>query len=330
MFSVALNTLQVFAIAFFGYVIRRRGMIDAGFSGQLSRVLVNVFYPCLIYATIVRTYTLRGILENWTLPAGAALIMAIGWSIGAVLLGAGVVRRMPGGADPRARRMLHFQCTMNNYSFLPLILVSLFWGEAGMARVAFSTLGAELVVWTLGMQALTGFRPSLASLRNLLSMPVFGIALALVTLGAGALLDRTAPAWRGAAPAAGAVADAALATLRLCGQATIPVAAIIVGARLGALRPRHVGSLMNVSITVLRCVLIPLAAAGALLLLPFGDEVRSTLLVIAAMPCAMVSVTLAEVYDGDAELAAASTLTSHLACLLTIPLWMRLFGIVAA
>jgi predicted permease len=54
------------------------------------------------------------------------------------------------------------------------------------------------------------------------------------------------------------------------------------------------------------------------------------LLVIAAMPCAMVSVTLAEVYDGDAELAAASTLTSHLACLLTIPLWMRLFGIVAA
>jgi predicted permease len=45
---------------------------------------------------------------------------------------------------------------------------------------------------------------------------------------------------------------------------------------------------------------------------------------IAVMPAAMSSVTLAEAYGADAEFSAAALLTTHLACLVTIPLWLAL------
>ena len=60
--------------------------------------------------------------------------------------------------------MFHFLCTMNNYSFLPIMLASMFWGEKGVAMVVFSTLGAEVIVWTFGIQAITGQRAGLRSL----------------------------------------------------------------------------------------------------------------------------------------------------------------------
>jgi len=96
--------------------------------------------------------------------------------------------------------MFRFQCTINNYSFLPIMLATTLLDEQGVAQIIFSALGAELVVWTLGLQALTGkpasagrgdgapssraarwadgARRLAAGLRNLASMPLLAMAAA--------------------------------------------------------------------------------------------------------------------------------------------------------
>jgi predicted permease len=60
------------------------------------------------------------------------------------------------------------------------------------------------------------------------------------------------------------------------------------------------------------------------MLVPMDGEIRRVLVLIATMPVAMASVTLAEAYKSDADFSAAAILFTHAACLVTVPLWLLL------
>jgi predicted permease len=309
-------TAVIFVIISFGYLLRLRRLIDAPFNRQLSLLLVNVFYPALIVSSLTRNFTWSTLLRNWTLPAGSALIMLTGWAVGTLCLP--LLRRQP----PRTVGMFRFQCMLNNYSFLPIMLATLLLDEQGVARIVFSTIGAETVVWTLGVRVLTGFRASRREvLRNLLSLPM----LAMLT-GIALLLLRHLLASAGAGfasqPLAANIVTMFDRALHMTGQATIPVSAVIVGARMAALERHHIFTRLAACATGLRLLLIPAAAMALIVWLPFPAEVRPVLLIVAAQPCSMASVTLAEVYDSDASFGAATVLLTHLFALLTIPLWL--------
>ncbi len=321
MYTVFLKTCSIFLVILFGYIVRRRGLIDAPFNRRLALLLMNVFYPALIYSAIVRQFSLGAILENWALPAGSALIMGLGWLTGLAVRPA--LRRVP---EPTAR-MFHFLCTMNNYSFLPIMLASMFWGEKGVAMVVFSTLGAEVMVWTFGIQAITGHRAGLRSLKHLCSMPMLAMLAAFGTLILRAILDQTGVSSVIASSPAMPLLAMGLDTLTMTGAATIPVSAIIAGARMAGLHPRHLFSPLMGAMTVLRLLAIPAMAVLLLYLLPLTQTIREILTVVAVMPCALASVTIAEVYDGDGEFAAAGVLITHLVCLGTIPVWLRIAGV---
>ncbi len=326
MLAVFFRILAIFLVFAVGFVLRRRRRVDDPFVRQLSVLLMSVFYPSLIVHTLVRNLTLGELRRLWTLPAGAGAIMLLGWTIGAIAL-----RLTPGGTPPR-RRTAHYLCVMNNYSFLPLMLAASLWGGRGEALVVFSTLGPELVVWTLGLQTLSGHRLRLRTLHRLLSMPMLAIALSLTLLAikhwapVPSLLDR--------AGMPGALArqfgDTLLYTCGLAGQATIPVSAVIAGMRMGSMRPHHLAPAPMAGIIALRLVVIPAAAIALLWLPPLPEEVRGLLVVVATMPAALVSVPMAEVHGGDPEFAAAAVLTTHAACLATIPVWLALCGIAPA
>ncbi len=309
-------TAAIFVIISFGFLLRRRGLIDAPFNRQLSQLLVNVFYPALIVSSLTRNFTWPTLLRNWTLPAGSAMIMLTGWVVGVICLP--LLRRQP----PRTIGMFRFQCLINNYSFLPIMLAMLLLDEKGVARVIFSTIGAEAAVWILGVPVLTGGRATRReTLRNLLSLPLLammaGIALLL-------LLHMLPPegAQILARPLCRNIVGMFDSALHMTGQATIPVSAVIVGARMAALEWHHIFTRLTACATVLRLLLIPAAATALILWLPFPAEVRPVLLIVAVQPCAMASVTLAEVYDSDASFAAATVLLTHIFALLTIPLWL--------
>lgn len=315
MYTIFFKTLAIFAVMGFGFILRRRNVIDAAFNRQMSLVLVNVFYPALILSSIVRNFTFASLVANWALPAGSAMIMLIGWGVG--VIGQRLMRRQA----PATAGVFLFQCTMNNYSFLPIMLAAGLLGNDAVSLVIFSTIGAEICVWTLGLQAMTGQRPSLAALRHLASVPMMAMLAGCLVLLAKLALGGAADRWAGD-PWAGPPLAMALDALALAGQATIPVSAIIVGSRMGSLHPHHLLSWLMAVTTVLRLLVIPAIATALLVLLPFPPATRPVLLIVAAQPAAMVSVTLAEVYGSDAEYAAASVLLTHVFCLLTIPLWL--------
>ncbi len=302
-----------------GWVARQRQMIDADTTRNLSRLLTNFFYPALIFTSMLSNFDTAGLAAHWLLPAGGFLIMLTGFGIGLL------VERLV--VDPHSRQghAFLFQCTVNNYSFLPMPLALMLWGEPGVAGLIFSTLGPEVAVWTLGVYALSGRRLHRESLRHLVNAPLLTMAAALACIllrdalpsGAVSLL---------ALPAVQASSDSIMSALTLIGGATIPIAMIVAGSRMAGLQGHHLFSRLQVSVGVLRLIMIPAAAIVLMRMLPLPADVERILCLVAVMPSAITSVVLSEIYRADSEFAASSVLITHFFCLLTIPLWLLLLN----
>lgn len=315
MLTLFIKMLPLVLITLAGYGLNRLKWVDATFNRQLSLVMLNVFYPCLIVSSIVRNFTWETLLKNWMMPAGTVFILVTGWLVGLATLP--LLKRHSEGT----RRCYHFVCLMNNYSFLPILMAASLWGEMAVALIIFSGLGSELCVWTLGIKALTGQKLDRRFLANLVSVPMVALMFAFAVLAVRAVCVR-----QGCVPSAGSGTDELLRTLletcRMAGGATIPASALICGSRIAMLHPGKLVSPLMAGTCALRLVVIPALCIAGLSLVPIPVEVRRVLVLISVMPAAMASVTLAEAYGGDADFSAAAILTSHVACLVTIPLWL--------
>jgi hypothetical protein len=93
------------------------------------------------------------------------------------------------------------------------------------------------------------------------------------------------------------------------------------------LQPHNILSPIILGASVLRLIVVPAITITVLMLIPMDGEIRRVLILIATMPVAMASVTLAEAYKSDADFSAAAILFTHVACLVTVPLWLLLTNI---
>lgn len=313
MLQTAIQILAIFAMIGVGVLAARQRWFSEDFSTQLSKLLLRVFYPSLLFSAILRKYTLSGLAENWALPAGAIGIVAVGWTVG-WLAKRFFVRhfRAP------TRRAFHFACAMNNYSFLPIMIVAgTPLGEAGVAMVALTTIGSDTLMWTLGFRTFTGRRIRLATLPQLLMRPPIMALFSAILLLCLLHLFGVGPDHLKAFHPTRVALDTLYGYL---GGATIPTSAIVCGMRLGQLSMKGLFTPLQLGVTALRMVVIPTIIIAILSLLPLTPDQRTVFGIVALMPGAMVGVSMAEVYGGDIPFVSAMILNTHLACILTVPL----------
>jgi len=303
-----------------GYVLYRTKLLDVAFNRQLSQVILNVFYPCLIIYSILHNFTWETLLHNWVMPVGMVFILTTGWVVG--LLTMPLLKRHP----DNTKRCYHFVCMTNNYAFLPILMAASLWGEKAVALVVLSGLGSELCVWTFGIKSLTGQPLGRGSIRNIVSLPMIALLTSFVLLAV-----RSACVSHGYVPAEGSLLaelfENILLSCHIAGEATIPAAALICGVRIAMIRPERLLSPIVLGASLLRVAVIPAICIGVLLLLPLEMEIRRVLILLATMPVSMASVTLAEAYRSDAEFSASAILLTLLLCLITTPLWLAIVGI---
>ncbi|MCL1919963.1 MAG: AEC family transporter [Kiritimatiellaeota bacterium] len=309
--------LPLILLSLAGYVLCRIKWLDAAFNRQLSLVMLNVFYPCLIISSILSNFTWETLLQNWVMPAGTVFILVTGWVIGALTLP--LLKRQP----ENTKRCYHFVCMMNNYSFLPILMATSLWGEKAVALIVLSALGSELCVWTLGIKSITGQKFGRGFFRHIISVPMIALLVSFALVAIRSACASRLPAEN---TLTGELFKNLLATCRMAGAATIPASALICGTRIAMIHPQRLFSPLILGTSLLRVVVTPALCITALLLLPLEEETRRVLILIATMPVAMASVTLAEAYRSDADFSAAAILLTHLLCLITIPLWLALTG----
>ena len=324
---VVLKTAAMFLVMLPGWWAARRGGLAPGVGAALSRLVVDVALPALILGQMLRTVTATTLAHEWHFPLLIAGVLAT-----ASAVGIGLARLCP---NPAQRRTLRFVIATPNWIYLPLPIVQALFGDAGIRAILLGNVGAQIMLWTVGLWLLRGGLRPIEALRHLVANPgllatAAGLVLALAWPQLGDLA-RGAPAGGMLLPVA-----ATLQALELVGSLTIPLSLFVTGIQLGALPVRVQMPDRALILAVLgRLVVAPAAWWGTTALLaaagvPLPGLAGWIPALVAAMPVALTCSVFAERFDGDTALAAQAVFWSTLLSLASVPLAFALLARVPA
>jgi predicted permease len=172
---VLASVLQIFLLLGVGAVARGVNWLTDEADQSLSKLLLHVLTPCLIFDKVVGNPALQD-LRN--------LLVAPLWGFG-ITLGCMFIARLfaplAGLRDAPSRGTFGFVTGFNNYGYFPIPLVAALYGADSrtMAVLLIVNTGVELVLWTAGILFLTGHGDKNAW-KRVLNAPLAAMVLAIV------------------------------------------------------------------------------------------------------------------------------------------------------
>lgn len=304
-----LQILFILVLMALGWLARKRGIIGETGTAEMTRLLISVIYPALIFYSITRLNP-HQLARNWIMPAMTLLIAGIGLGLGLLTL------RWLKPSDPKRTAAVLFQSTINNYLFLPLPLVMLLWGTEGVALLVFASMGFELTVWTVGIFLFNRSNKFSDGLRVMFGPPLIAILVSIIWicvrdlsplhLPESALLQR--------------VIELIYFGAETIGKATIALSMIVAGSRIAMLSTRSITDPHVWIVSTLRLIATPVLFILILQQIPMAEMARGILTVIAVMPAAVASLIFSERFSGDSDFIGATLIVTHLGAVITIPL----------
>jgi hypothetical protein len=307
--NYVLQILFILVLMALGWLARKRNIISDSGTAEMTRLLISVIYPALIFYSITRLSP-HQLASNWIMPAMTLVIAGIGLALGLLTL------RWLKPADPKRTAAVLFQSTINNYLFLPLPLVMLLWGTEGVALLVFASMGFELTVWTVGVFIFNRSSKFSDGLRVMFGPPLIALIFSVAWICIRDLSPRHLP-------------DSALLQRLLeltyfgaetVGKATVALSMIVAGSRIATLSTQSITDPHVWIVSTLRLIAAPVLFILILRHIPMEETARGILTVIAVMPAAVASLIFSERFSGDSDFIAATLLVTHLGAVITIPL----------
>ena len=313
---VFLKIAAMFLVIVGGWLARRRGFLAADFTATLSRLVVDVAFPALVFTQMLRTVDAAAVRDGWIGPVLCGLVILMAYFVGLLLA--------PVFSGKTQRNTFIFLVAIPNWVFLPLPIVQALYGDTGVRTVLLCNAGAQLVLWSFGVWILHGALRQAA--KNLLTnvglwATAAGIIVALL-FPAARNLETIDPA---SAPLGMMLPGALVQALAMVGSLTIPMSLLAIGAQLGELTIAvHRFPKVLWGVLLSRLLFAPLATVAigfALMKMGFviPDETRMIIYLIATMPVAISCSVMAERFHGDVTLAAEGIFYSTFFSLLTVP-----------
>ncbi len=313
---VLIKVAAMFLVIVVGWLARRRGFLAAEFTATLSRLVVDVAFPALVFTQMLRTVDAAALREGWFSPLLCGLLIVVAYLVGLVLA--------PLFGGKTQRNTFIFLIAIPNWVFLPLPIAEALYGSAGVRAVLLCNVGAQLVLWSFGVWILHGTMRQAA--RNLLTnaglwATALGIGAALL-FPAARDLEMINPA---TASPGGLIGGAIVQALAMVGNLTIPMSLLAIGAQLGGLvvplhrLPRALWGVILGRLLVAPVVTLALGWTAIKVGLQLPEATRMVGYLIATMPVAISCSVMTERYAGDVPLAAQGIFYSTLFSLLTVP-----------
>lgn len=316
--SVLLKIAVMFLVMVTGWWASRREYLTPILTKALSVLVVELTFPCLIVGQMLSTVSPAALKRGWWVPLFALVSIMIAVWVGrafAPVFGAGNSRR----------RTFAFLVGIPNWVFLPLPIVEGLYGAAGVRFVLLYNLGAQIVLWSIGIRVLQGSRTGVSLWRALLTNP--GI---IATLGGAAV----ALVWPGAASFGqsqqgliGMTGIGLMGALKMVGDLTIPLSLLATGAQLGFMikgSQFHWRPLAGINFgrLIVAPVVTLLLMKGIMVLtgISLTEAEFMSAVIIVAMPVAISCTMFAERFGGDGELSASAIFSTTLFSLGTVPL----------
>lgn len=309
--STFITVLIVVVLAVPGYVLRKTKILPDGATGVLAGVLLYVSQPGLMASSFLNKEFDAAMLVNfgWVILFAVVLILLVYFVSKLIFFRC---------KDEASRRACVACSYLGNVGFMGIpVMQMLFPGNDDLVLyTAVYNIAFNAMTWTLGIYSVTGDKKSVNPLKIVLNPPTIATIIVLP------LFFCNVP-----------VPEQVVTPIQYLGNMTLPLSMIILGIRLADMHPlRLVNDPKTYLASAVKLVLSPLLCLGVLLavnaLVPIDRYVIVALYVIAAMPTASSVLNFAEMFGGDCDTAAATTLMSTLLCILTIPVLMLLLEFV--
>lgn len=270
--------LPVLSVAAVGFLLGKLRDVDVD---ALGTITIYVLTPALIFHSLV-TSEISGSLA-------AKLILAVAvFTIAMVLLAEGVGSLL-GETEP-TRGALVLSSAFPNAGNYGIPLSAFAFGGVGRSTAVLFIAGQSILMYTVGVYLAS--RGEETDLRAAAS-EVFRLPLVYAVVAAW--LAR----WLGVIPAN---TSAAMETLKLVGDASIPVMLLMLGIQLA--NTQHGAAISRVGVSnALKLVVAPVVGVGVALLLGLGTnpQVARVFVLECAMPAAVTPLILTIEYDSGGE-----------------------------
>lgn len=323
-----ISVATMIALAIPGFILRKKNMLPEKAVAALVAVLIYVSQPFLT----IDSFLEKDYRPELLVGMGVTFLLSLLLHAATYFLSKGtfaLFRAKKAGdgeeelplVDKLAaeKRICTITAFMGNVGFMGIPVMKALFPENPemLIYTAVFILGFNIASWTLGVYEVTGDRKNISFRRALLNPPTAAlvVALPLFFFKSYIPVDVIVPV----SSAVGYLADM-----------TLPLSMIILGIRLADVKFASLFTDVKVYVTCLiKLVVSPLAAfaVGFALLRLFPGLDRSVVItayIVTAMPSASLSLTFAEMFDGDRETAVKTTLLTTFLSVITIPLLMLL------
>jgi malate permease and related proteins len=296
---VTATAIGALLIILAGAAARRAGLARPEDGGVLVRIVLYLALPCLVFLIVVRA----------DLSLALMLVPVAGWAVHGALLATALAAGRLMRLDRPALGAVAVSAAVGNTGFfgLPLIAAS-GAGFSLAAAVMYDTFATGLITWTSTVavaSALGEGAPRVAArqlARLLLLPPNWALAAGLVVNGAG-VHDLPAVVER---------------PLEILGGAVLPLVMIYAGLMLEVAGLRAVWSHVSV-VAVIKLVLGAVVGLGVSSALGLTGGTMHTVVLMAGMPTAMLSLVLGSRYRLRPDLIAGAVVVTTLLATATLP-----------
>ncbi len=297
---------ESFVLGFIGYLLIKRNFLGIEGLNTLSRLVINVTLPLLIFCRLLKDFRFESFPNWWLFPLVSLAITLLGLLIG--WLFSGYVQ-----GEQRKLQFLSL-VSFQNSGYLPLaLLASLLTPEKADVMFIYLflfLLGFNLLMFSLGIYLLTFTKDKKFEWGSLLNPPVIATLAGLTVVFFN--LERFFP-------------SLLIKPLQTAGNCTLPLAILVVGGNIASIRLVEVEKKTMALMSLAKLVIMP--ALGLWLVFIFKlPELFGFLIVLElAMPPATNLSVITSHYQKEDLLISQGIFCGHLVSLVTIPLFLSLY-----
>ena len=296
MFKVMLAIGQTFVFFAVGTAAVKSKYLDSRDVSRIGNFTMDIIFPFCCFASVFKGMQGADLMAVWLPPVLGFSIMAfnalIGWPLQYFLKNRSESRL-------KAFRQM---ATINNYLFLPLIIVESIYGSAGSGCLMLFSVGSTIGFWSIGIWVMSKFELSRETFTKLITTNLVAVVLAIL------LVILKVPVPR-------AVVDIADGI----GIIGTPMMLVLTGASLMLSGTKLFRGNWDAAWGVIcRLVIIPAVTVAALKLLHLPQMIYNVALILALMPTSCASVIIVGKYGGDVDYSGQQLLLSTFLSPLTI------------
>ena len=290
--------LVIFCVT--GYVLSKKGVVNAEQTNILSKLLVYVFSTCNVFKTFSSKFTVQYITNNYKLLLISVIVLIL------LAVTAHFIAKLF-AKEKYKRNIYEYSITVPNYGYMGYALAEGLFGADGLIDFMMFGLPVNIYIYTIGFGILTKRGVSFKKLVNPLTIVIsLGIIFGLFNIPVPSVLSD--------------VIDKSSACMA-------PVSMLLAGITISQFDfKKLLVDKANYIIVMLRLVAVPVVI-GITLNCFFDMNIVRTALLFYTLPCGLNTIVFPKLVGENCETGASLALISTLVACVSVPLLLSLFNI---